>query len=253
MKTIPISIACLSLLISCQQRIDNEVNTITVFCAAGLINVITELSDSFSIENDIDIKLNLASSGTLARQIEQGNDPDIYISASNRWANYVDSLGNYTIQKPLYQNKLVLIVPENSIIDSIRFQNTEKLAGLFRGYLSMGDPKHVPAGKYAEHALHFLGWDIDLEKRILPTKDVRSAMMLVEMGECEMGIVYYSDALQSKKVKIAGIFPENTHEPVIFYALLHKNPSDQSARFFQYLSDDSMKYIWLKNGFSPLK
>lgn len=252
MKTTLISIACLLIFISCRQRIDNEENTITVFCAGGLINVISELSDSFSLKNDIYIKINLASSGTLARQIEQGNDTEIYISASKDWADYVDSLGNIALRKPLYQNKLALIVPVISETDSINFQNTEKLAELFKGYLSMGDPKHVPAGTYAQQALHFLGWDIDLEERILPAKDVRSAMMLVEMGECEMGIVYYSDALQSKKVKIAGIFPEYTHEPVIFYALLYKNASDQSARFFQYLSDDSMKYVWLKNGFSPL-
>ncbi len=251
MKTFAISITSLLLFISCQRGINKKEDTINVFCAAGLINVITELSDSFSSMNEVEIKLNMASSGTLARQIEQGNDPDIYISANKRWADYADSLGNFALRKPLYQNKLALIVPENSKTDSIGFQNTKNLAELFNGYLSMGDPKHVPAGKYAEEALHFLGWDIDLGEKILPAKDVRSAMMLVEMGECEMGIVYYSDALQSKKVKIAGIFPEYTHKPIIFYALLHENASDPSARFFQYLSDESIKNIWLKNGLSP--
>lgn len=252
MKSFSIGMLCLLLLNSCQQRIMKEEKTITVFCAAGLTNVINELRDSFSSVNDVEIKLNLASSGTLARQIEQGNIPDIYISANKQWANYVDSLVDFPTQKLLCQNKLSLIVPLKSKIDSINFQSIESLGELFSSYLSVGDPKHVPAGKYTVQALHFFGWDVDLKNRLLPAKDVRSAMMLVEMKECEMGIVYYSDAIQSKKVKIVGLFPEDSHEPIIFYALLKGKASEASVQFFEYLSDTSMNKIWIKNGLSSL-
>jgi molybdate transport system substrate-binding protein len=252
MKTISTIIFCSVILFACNQRDTQNESTITVFCAAGLVNVINELSDSFSFINDVEIKLNLASSGTLARQIMQGNNADIYISANKHWANYVDSIGKFNSQKSLYQNKLALIVPVNSEIDSINFYSTKSLSKLFSSYLSIGDPKHVPAGKYAEQALHLLGWDVDLKNRLLPAKDVRSAMMLVELEECEMGIVYYSDAIQSKKVRIVGIFPEDTHDPIIFYALLNKKTSDPAIRFFEYLSDTSLNKIWIKNGLRPL-
>lgn len=117
----------------------------------------------------------------------------------------------------------------------------------------MGDPLHVPAGKYAEEALHSVGWYEDLKSRILPAKDVRSALMVVEMSECEMGIVYYSDAIRSQKVKIIGIFPEHTHEPIIFHAILHKDASESSLKFFNFLTDKSIESIWVNNGFKPVK
>lgn len=252
MKSMAINLILISLFFfsSCQRQTEKE--KLSIFCAAGLTNVISELSDSFSIKNNINIKLNLASSGALARQIKQGNKPDIYISANKAWADYVDSIASFSKRKTLYQNKLALIVPKDSPIDSIDFQNTKSIANLFEGYLSLGDPSHVPAGKYAVETLNNLNWNSELSERILPAKDVRSALMVVEMGECEMGIVYYSDAILSQKIKILGFFPENTHEPIIFHALLHKNASESSVSFYESLTNESVKEVWLKNGFSKI-
>ncbi len=221
-----------------------------VFCAASLTNVITELKDSFMLHNTATVKLNLASSGTLARQIEQGNVADIFISANEEWASYVDSLNLFNPPKPLYKNKLVIIAPKLSKLDTIIFN--KPIAQLFKGYLSMGDPAHVPAGMYAYQALSALGWYQAVENRILPAKDVRSALMVVEMGECELGIVYYSDAIQSSKVKILGTFPEGSYQPAILYALLTKNATKASREFYNLLSDETMQTIWIKNGFTSL-
>ncbi len=146
------SISALSLLISLfmiscrssEKRPDDEV---MVFCAASLTNVITELKDSFMLQNTASVKLNLASSGALARQIEQGNITDIFISASEEWALYADSLNLFSQRKPLYQNKLVLIAPKSGTLDTVYF-NTP-ISPMFTGYLSMGDPAHVPAGMYS--------------------------------------------------------------------------------------------------------
>ena len=41
-------------------------------------------------------------------------------------------------------------------------------------------------------------------------KDVRAALAFVERGEAAAGIVYATDALVSKKVRIAATFPEAT-------------------------------------------
>lgn len=229
-----------------EKKADSE---LMIFCAAGVTNVLTEIKDSFLVRNPADIKLNFASSGTLARQIEQGNIPDIFISASKEWADYADSLGYFSKRKPLYRNQLVLIVPGRNEIDSVIF-NPHGIP-VFSGRLSMGDPSHVPAGRYAFEALHSLGWYQSLENRILPAKDVRSALMVVEMGECELGIVYYSDAIQSQKVKIAGFFPESSHQPIVLYALLVDHADPVAEEFFDLLTDTSSDSIWLKNGFSP--
>lgn len=231
-----------------QCRSNKEESVIRVFCAAGVSDVITELSDSFKINHNVDIKLNLASSGTLAKQLAFGNKSDIYISASKHWADYADSLGLFSDRKLLYRNRLVFVTPLNSSFDSIDF--TELNIPKFHGRLSIGDPAHVPAGQYAKEALKNLGWWERIENRTLPAKDVRSALIPVELGESELGIVYYSDALASKKIKIAGIFPEGTHTPVIIHALLAKESNRLSAEFYQMLNNNNFEEVWIKYGLS---
>lgn len=238
------------LLSSCQSNSDENKATVTVFCAAGLADVITELSDSFEAKNQVDIKINLASSGTLARQLASGNKADIYISASQHWADYADSLDLFAERKPLYQNRLVFITSVNSLLDNIEFMNPD--IPEFDGRLSIGDPQHVPAGQYAKEALIYLGWWDKLTDRTLPAKDVRSALMPVELGECELGIVYYSDAIASKKVRIVGVFPSDTHSPVIFHALLSKETSRKAVEFYQMLNNNNFEEIWIKFGLSSV-
>ena len=50
-----------------------------------------------------------------------------------------------------------------------------------------------------------------MKSRILPAKDVRSALMWVELGEVDGGIVYKTDALKSEKVRIITEFPDSVY------------------------------------------
>lgn len=237
-------------MLSCYSSEKRNKDEVRVFYAASLTQLIDELRDSFELHNKAEVKLNIASSGTLARQIKQGNRVDVYISANKHWADFVDDLEFTSLRQSLYKNRLVIIAPELSKLDSIDF--TQPIYDLFNGYLSIGDPSHVPAGMYASQALTSLGWYEDLKKRILPAKDVRSALMVVALGECELGIVYYSDAIQSTKVKILGILPDTLYELPILYALLSKNANEASAEFYKMLSDSSMQQIWIRYGFIPI-
>ncbi len=209
-----------------------------------------ELSETYKQAHRVNIQLNFASSGTLARQIEHGAAPDIYISANEKWVDYlirVDKLESRS-KKKLSANSLALIVPVESHIDTLSFQNN--LPGKFKGRLAMGDPKHVPAGEYAMQAIHEAGYNIELKDRILPAKDVRSALMVVELGEVELGIVYLTDALKSKKVKLVAEVPPHLYAPISFFAaLLKKHNNDQSIAFYEYLSSPEAKGIWIKHGF----
>jgi molybdate transport system substrate-binding protein len=239
-------ISCILTLVQCRSVKKEE--SMMIFCAAGLADVINELSDSFTASQTIKVKINLASSGTLARQLERGNAADIFISANKHWADYVYALDQYIEPEPLYRNSLVVICPLNSDYDSVDFSGPS--FPQFAGRLSMGDPDHVPAGQYAKEALINLGWWSDISNRILPSKDVRSALMPVELGECPLGIVYYSDALASKKVKILGVFPESCHTPIIFFAMLSKAASNPATIFYHMLDNSNFDSIVRKYGFT---
>lgn len=53
-----------------------------------------------------------------------------------------------------------------------------------------------------------------LSPKLAPAEDVRGALALVERNEAPLGIVYGSDAVASKGVKVVGTFPEASHQKV---------------------------------------
>ena len=230
-----------------------EVNEkpILVFAAASLTDVLSEIVDSFQVKYKVEVKTNMASSGTLARQIEQGGGADVYISASKKWAAYVDSLGfiKKDFTSNIAKNELVLIAPLKSERDLAVIDSSLNFVSLLGdGRLSMGDPSHVPAGKYAKQSLEYFGWYSQLQNKILPAKDVRSALKMVEMEESPVGIVYHTDAQKSKKVKVLKAFPERSHKPIEYIAGVCIE-RQASKDFFSYLNSNETNGIWKKYGF----
>ena len=251
---INIYIIIVALLISgCSQKKQNNENEVVVFCAASLTDIISEITVEFENENHVKVKLNVASSGTLARQIENGANPSIFISANKKWLDYLNSLELIIpeTEKRIAGNSMVLIAPIKSPLDSVAFSSDINLPDLFEGRLSIGDPNHVPAGSYAVQILCKLGCEKELEPRFLPAKDVRSALIVVELGEVDAGIVYKTDALKSKKVKIITEFPDSLHEPVYYYmSEIKGNKTEFSDNLYNFISSDTALPIWKKYGFT---
>ncbi len=253
-STFIISLLLLVFCLSCGQGGRKEQtgkSRLLIFAAASLTDLLTEVADSFEVRYPFEVTFNFASSGTLARQIEQGAAPDVFISASERWAAYLDSLGylkkNY--QGVVAQNELVVVSPINRtmMIDSLDpGPDINSLIGKNR--LSIGDPAHVPAGKYAMQVLENLGIYNDLKEKLLPTTDVRSALMVVEMEEAPLGIVYKTDAIKSDKVKLVYTFPPTSHEPIVYIAGAC-NDKQPAIGFYEFLLTEEVKPIFLKYGF----
>lgn len=252
------AILLLALLVACsggkakqEQPSTESSEPLMVFSAASLTDVLAEIVDSFEVTYNVTVQTNMASSGTLARQIEQGGTPDVYISASKKWANYVDSLG-YILEgnkAEIAKNELVLIAPIDSKLKVGTIDKSLNFIDLLgNSRLSMGDPSHVPAGKYAKQALSYYGWFSELTDKMLPAKDVRSALMVVEMDESPLGIVYRTDAIKSEKVKVLQAFPAETHKPIVYVAGVCSEKT-LSKTFFAFLNSEVTLPIWEKYGF----
>ncbi len=151
----------------------------------------------------------------------------------------------------LLTNRLVLVVPANGP-DHVNLSPGFDLAALLgpNGRLATGDPAHVPAGIYAEQALKKLGvWNY-ARQHIAPAADVRSALLLVERGEAPAGIVYSTDAAVAKGVKVAAVFPENTHDPIAYpFAILKAADTPDARAFIAYLQGPEARTLFDKYGF----
>lgn len=251
-----ISICLLLVFYSCSLKSVEKKEKIVVYCAASLSEIVSEISDGFESEFNADVLLNMASSGTLARQIENGANCSVFISADNRWIEFLNKQDLLVSgsEKKLAGNSMVLVTPATTSICSFRYSDTLNLPGLFNGRISIGDPGHVPAGTYAVQIFEKMGCREEMEVRFLPAKDVKSALMVVELGEVDAGIVYKTDALQSGKVKIITEFPDSLHDPVLYRITMVKNQDSRIAtEYYNYIRSEKIKEIWKKHGFKTEK
>lgn len=232
-----------------------QAETIKIYAAASLTNAITEIANIYQIQHPkTKIVPVFGASSALAKQVEAGASSDVFFSADQDWMNYLvqKNMVHQTAVKPLLFNQLVAISPQKL---NIQFKASPhfNFAQSFKGYLCTGQMESVPVGKYAKQSLTQLNWLTSLKGRIVGTDDVRSALAFVERGECEVGIVYKTDALISQKVKIIGTFPTASHSPIIYpLALTKQGEKNKDAMQFEKFikSNQQAKQVFQKYGFN---
>ena len=221
----------------------------SVFAAASLSSALAELSTHYE-----GMRLSIASSSTLAKQIAAGAPADIYFSANAEWMDYLQAHQHIEQDSrvDLLGNALVVIAPKGGAF-AVRWARDFDLAGAFAGRLALGDPEHVPAGQYARQALETLGWWSVLKNRIAPAPDVRAALVYVERGECAAGLVYATDAAQSDRVITLATVPDSLHSPIVYPAAIVKGRARaQVRRLLAFFGSEKAAGIFRKHGFTFL-
>jgi len=200
----------------------------------------------------VKVKSSFDSSSVLARQIEAGAPADVFFSADTAWMDYLQTrnLIQAASRRNLLGNQLVLVAPADSQIQLKIAPHFPLAAAIGGGKLATGDPDSVPAGRYARSALTKLGvWD-EVAPRLARAENVRVALLYVARGEAPLGIVYASDALADKKVRVVDTFPADTHEPIVYPVALTASARKQAAALVAYLTGPQGHDIFVKYGFT---
>ena len=134
-------------------------NRVIVYSASSTIDALEEVRENFFQSTKIPVELNFGSTATLATQIMQGADVDLFLSADHIWADNLAFSQNIPVKKiKLLGNKLVVAVPKKA---KYRIKSVEDI--LDRSYLilAMANPDAmVPAGIYTKEALNNLNlWE----------------------------------------------------------------------------------------------
>ena len=112
----------------------------------------------------------------------------------------------------------------------------------------------VPAGKYGKAALQKLGVWGSVEGAVVRAENVRAALLFVSRREAPLGIVYASDVAADPAVKAAGVFPEDTHPPIVYpIALTAESKQPGAARLLEFLGSPAARPIFEKRGFTVLQ
>ncbi|MDR7868384.1 MAG: molybdate ABC transporter substrate-binding protein [Sporomusaceae bacterium] len=229
---------------------------LNISAAVSMKDALTEIQTNYQKKNPtVKLVYNLGASGTLQRQIEQGAPADIFISAAPKQMNDLEAknLVNKGTRRNLVENKLVLVVPENSTLGLSKF---EDITNAKVQKFSMGETATVPAGQYGQQVLQKLGlWDRVKDKAVF-AKDVRTVLTYVATGNVEAGIVYKTDAASpGAKVRIAATAPEGSHQSILYpVAILSGAKQGKAAEeFLAYLVGTEAKAVFEKHGFTMSK
>ncbi len=227
-----------------------------VFGAASLKNALDDADAQYQHDAGHKIVVSYGASSALAKQIEGGAPADIFISADLDWMDYV---AEHKLIKPetrfnLLGNKLVLVARADSRINLTIGPNFPLAQALGNDRLAMAEPSAVPAGKYGKAALEALGVWPSVAGKIAPAQDVRATLLLVSRGEAPLGIVYQTDAVADKTVKIVGAFPESTHPPIIYpIAVTSTSTNPGAAAYVAFLKSAAARPAFEKQGFVVLQ
>ncbi len=222
---------------------------VTVFAAASLTDALKEIAKNYAAKSGDKINYNFAGSNVLARQIEQGAPADIFFSADEAQMDNVAKAGliDPATREDLLLNTLVIVAPSDSPLANFTPPDLAK-ANIQR--IALADPKAVPAGVYAKAYLTKLGLWAQVERKVVPTANVRAALAAVESSDAEVGIVYQTDAQASKSAKVIYAVPI-ADGPKITYpiALVKTSTSDAAKKFLAYLESPEARAVFVHDGF----
>lgn len=222
---------------------------LNISAAASLKEAMTDIQTEFKkVKPNVTLTVNYGASGSLQQQIEQGAPCDIFISAGQ---SQMKALKDKTLLqddtvKDLVKNDLVLVGPKDTTITSISDLNTDKVKKI-----AVGEPKSVPAGKYADEVFTSLGIKDAVNSKLVFAKDVKEVLAWSTSGNAEVGFVYKSDALSSPDSKIIETIAADKHSPITYPVGVIKATKnlDTAKAFEDFLFTDTSKVIFEKYGY----
>jgi len=217
---------------------------LTVFAAASLTNVFTEIGKNFETANPgVTIRFQFDGSSALATQINEGADADVFASADQANMTKVTDTGKATNPTVFATNNLVLAVPSTNP------------AGV-TSITDLGNPDvktlvcapEVPCGAIATRVLEAAGVTIT---PVSLEQNVSAVATKLGMGEADAGFVYSTDVAASGGQLTAIDLPSQavatskTPYPIVALG----SGSDLADAFVSYILGSQGQAVLAKAGF----
>ena len=251
-----------------ESKEDEEPVELIVFAAASLTETLTQLGDDYMKEHkNVTIQYNFDSSGTLKKQIQEGADCDIFISAGQKQMNQLDKDASADVNTEgldfvlegtrfdILENKVALVVPEGNPAGINSYDDLKaKLAdGSIK--MAMGN-SDVPVGQYTQKILAYFGLNEDelaAAGALTYGSNVKEVTTQVSEAAVDCGIIYATDAY-SANLKVVDTATKDMCGQVIYPAAVMKTTKNEEAAkaFLKYLTEDTANKVFEGVGFTPI-
>jgi molybdate transport system substrate-binding protein len=227
---------------------------ITVSAAISLKNAFEEIGRLSGSQQGTKCVFNFGASGDLAKQIAGGAPVDVFAPAAQKDMDDIDKQGLIVsaTRTDFAANGVVLIVPAGPAGVKISPKSFEGLRAAEIRKVAVGNPKTVPAGRYAEEVFNSFQILASIRDKLIYAENVRQVLDYVARGEVDAGVVYATDAaVRSRDVAVIAAAPETSHRPVVYPIAVvkgAKNEADAKA-FISLVLSPGGKNILKKYGF----
>ena len=247
-------LTCLGILAA--SGISSAAQELTVSAAISLKNAFEEIGKRFETQNrDMKVVFNFGASGDLVAQIRGGAPVDVFASAALKDMDALEGEG-FVISETWANfagNTVVLVKPLSSALPLFSF---EDLKGPGVRKIAVGNPKTVPAGRYADEVFQYLKLTETIKDKLVFAENVRQVLDYVARGEVDAGVVYKTDAMtKTAEVLVIAAAPDGSHKPVLYpIAIVKGSRNESTARgFVAIVRAEEGRKILEKYGFAPVK
>ena len=211
--------------------------------AASLKPVMEKVAIQFEKDRGIRMDAVFGASGQLARQIETGAPYDLFLSADEKWARYLEEKGRLEKVRPVAECPLVLWWASEKA-PSLDLVKNAKVR------VAVADPAVAPYGALAKSYLEKakLYGKIEKENRLVVAGDVLKAALAAKSGGADAAYIPLGIAMG-----LGGSWAKVPVPPQRLYGGIVKARSPLAALLFlDYLKTPAASKLFREAGFEPV-
>jgi molybdate transport system substrate-binding protein len=236
-----VALLCVALFLAPPARAGTEGVSLKIYAAASTKDAVEKIAEQFESETGVAVEVSPGPSSKLAKQIVEGAPADLFLSADQANADYLEQNHLVARRRNLLGNRLVVAVPSDgkvalSKLDDLARNDVKEVA------LAL---EKVPAGEYARQALRQAGVWEKIVGKVIGGEDVRATLAFVERG-ASCGIVYFTDTIGDSNVRVAFEIDPALHAPIEYPLVLVKREktSPDATRLYEYLASEKAAQVF---------
>jgi molybdate transport system substrate-binding protein len=229
---------------------------IHIAAAADLMPVMPVLETAYEHATGIDIVVSYGSSATLATQIVNGEQVDIFLGADFTFPEQIVAAGLADTKSPIAYAKgtLVLWARKDSPLQPLHL---EALSDPRVKTVAIANEAHAPYGRAAVAALKYLKLYDAVSPKFVVAENISQTAQFVESGNADVGLISLT-AAASEHFKQLGSYvlvPPVSYPKIVQYGVVLKaSPVRSDAHaFMDWLTSGTVQGNLTKLGLTPVK
>ena len=234
-----------------------EAADLKVISAGAVRGLIAQIIDDYSRQSGQKFDFTIGTTGQLRNIIASGQHADLIICSAPLMAE-LEKVGKFVPGSRIDLGRVGIgvAVRDGATVPDVATQDAFKAALVAAKSVAYTNPAEGgTSGIYFTGLAERLGIGDAVKAKSVLTKGGREAAIEVAEGRAEMAIVFISEAVVVKGVRLAGPLPPPLQDYSVYAAAIPASSTDPAAAhaFVAALTSPAMAERWRSNGFEPPK